>query len=157
MKLNLDRISGLFFLALSVAYYVLATDIELYPGDDEELINAQTFPKVIGMVAGVVSFLILVLPSKGAAETVDWRSFDWLRPATLCALMVAYGLTIKWPGFLLATTGFLALGFLVLGERRLWVLGLASLPVAAGFEAVLHGLLDIYIEDPFLTAIGLRG
>ena len=157
MPISRDRISALFFLALSIAFYVTALDIELYPGDEDYPINAQTFPKFIGVVGAVVSFLILVLPSKGPPRAVDWKAFDWLRPALLCALMIAYGLTIKWPGFFLATTGFLFAGFLVLGERRPWVLLVASVPVAAGFEAILDGLLDIYIEDPFLTAIGIKG
>ena len=157
MLITKDRVSALVFLALSVAYYVMAGEIELYPGDEDYPITAQTFPKVIGLIAGVVSFLIIVLPSRAAGEAIDWWAYDWLRPAGLCALMVLYGLTIKWPGFFLATAGFLVLGFLLLGERRIWVLAVASLPVAAGFEAILDGLLGIYIEDPFLSAIGLKG
>ena len=156
MTITRDRIGALFFLALAIAYYVMAGQIELYPGDEDYPINARTFPKFIGAVAAVVSFLILILPAKGADERIDWRGFDWRRPALLCLLMVAYGLTIKWPGFFLATSGFLFAGFLVLGERRLWVLLVASLPVAAGFEAVLDGLLGIYIEDPLLSAIGIK-
>ena len=122
MKITRDRISALFFLVLSIAYYIGAGEIELYPGDEEELINAQTFPKFIAVMAGIFSFLILVLPAKAAEEKIDWAGFDWLRPLLLCALMVAYGLTIKWPGFFLATSLFLIGGFLVLGERRWWVI-----------------------------------
>lgn len=154
MKLTRDRMSALFFLALSIAYYMGATGIELYPGDEEELINAQTFPKFIGVMAGIFSFLILVLPAKGAEEKIDWRSYDWRRPLVLCALMAGYGLTIKWPGFFLATSVFLIGGFLVLGERRWWAVLVASIPVAAAFEFILAGLLDIYIEDPFVSWIG---
>ncbi len=132
-----------------------ATQIELYPGDEEELINAQTFPKFIGVMAGIFSFLILVLPAKGEEERIGWAAFDWWRPIGLCALMVVYGLTIKWPGFFLATSFFLIGGFLLLGERRWWVVLVSSLPIAAGFELILHGLLGIYIEDPFVRWIGL--
>ena len=156
MKISRDRISALFFLALSVAYYIGATGIELYPGDEEELINAQTFPKFIGVMGGIFSFLILVLPAKGQEEKIDWAGFDWRRPLILAALMVAYGLTIKWPGFFLATSLFLICGFLLLGERRWWVVLAASIPIAAGFELVLDNLLGIYIEDPFLVWIGLK-
>ncbi len=155
MAITRDRASALFFLALSIAYYLGAGGIELYPGDEDSLINAQTFPRFIGLMAGICSFLILVLPAKGAEESIAWAKFDWRRPALLCALMVAYGLTIKWPGFFLATAFFLLGGFLVLGERRWWVLLVASLPVAAGFEFALSGLLNIYIEDPFLTWLGV--
>lgn len=156
MKITRDRMSALFFLALSIAYYLGATGIELYPGDEEELINAQTFPKFIGVMAGIFSFLILVLPAKGEEEKIDWAGFDWVRPVLLCALMVGYGLTIKWPGFFLATSFFLICGILVLGERRWWAVLVASIPVAAGFEFILDGLLDIYIEDPFVIWLGLQ-
>ena len=156
MTITHDRISALFFLALSIAYYFGAGGIELYPGDEEELINAQTFPKFIGVMAGIFSFLILVVPPKGEAHTVSWAAFDWKRPLLLCALMVAYGLTIKWPGFFLSTSVFLIGGFLVLGERRWWAILAASIPIAAGFELILDGLLDIYIEDPFLIWLGIK-
>lgn len=155
MRLTRDRLSALFFLALSIAYYLGAMRIELYAGDEAELINAQTFPKFIAVMAGIFSFLILVLPAKGAEAKIDWAGFDWARPVLLCLLMVAYGLTIKWPGFFLATSSFLICGFVVLGERRWWVILIASLPIAAGFEFVLNGLLDIYIEDPFVRWVGL--
>ncbi len=156
MKITRDRMSALFFLALSIAYYLGAMQVELYPGDEEELINAQTFPKFIGVMAGIFSFLILVLPAKGEEEKIDWAGFDWVRPVLLCALMVGYGLTIKWPGFFLATSFFLICGILVLGERRWWAVLVASIPVAAGFEFILDGLLDIFIEDPFVIWLGLQ-
>lgn len=156
MKIGRDRIGALFFLALSIAYYIGATQIELYPGDEVEPINARTFPRFIGIMAGIVSFLILVLPAKGEEPELGWAGLDWRRPLLLAALMVVYGLTIKWPGFILATAFFLIGGFLVLGERRWWVVLAASLPVAVGFELVLDGLLDIYIEDPFAVWIGIK-
>ena len=155
MNITRDRMSALVFLALSIAYYMSATGIELYPGDEEELINAQTFPKFIGVMAGLISFLILVLPQKREAA-IAWSDFDWRRPLILCVLMVLYGLTIKWPGFFLSTSVFLICGFLVLGERRWWAILAASIPIAAGFEFILDGLLDIYIEDPFVTWLGLK-
>ena len=156
MTITRDRISALFFLALSVAYYLGAMQIELYPGDEEELINAQTFPKFIGLMAGIFSFLILVLPAKGEEEKINWAGFDWRRPLLLAGLMVLYGLTIKWPGFFLSTSLFLIGGFLVLGERRWWAILALSVPIAGGFELVLDGLLGIYIEDPFLTWLGIK-
>ena len=155
MTITRDRVSALVFLALAIAYYLGATGIELYPGDEEELINARTFPKFIGLMAGIISFLILVMPQK-REEKIVWSSFDWRRPIVLCVLMVLYGLTIKWPGFFLSTSAFLVCGFLLLGERRWWAILAASIPIAAGFEFILNGLLDIYIEDPFVTWLGLK-
>ena len=156
MRITRDRIGALFFLALAIAYAVAAGGIELYPGDEEELFNARTFPRFIGVMGALFAFLILVQPARNAEDEVDWSTYDWGRPALLCLFMLAYGLAIKWPGFFLATSVFLAAGILLLGERRWWLVLLASLPVAAGFEFILDGLLGIYIEDPLLSWLGLK-
>ncbi len=156
MRITRDRIGAFLFLALAIAYFLVARDIELYPGDEEELFSAQTFPRFIGIMTAIFAFLILVLPRKGAEEKFDWTAYDWVRPLLLCGLMLLYGVSIKWPGFFLATTVFLACGVVLLGERRWWRVLLASLPVAAGFEFILAGLLDIYIEDPFVAWLGLN-
>ena len=156
MKISRDRVSALLFLVLSFAYFMAAREVELYPGDEDELINARTFPRFIGVSAMAFSLLIAVLPSRGSDARIDWRQFDWIRTALLCGLMVLYGLTIKTLGFFLSTSLFLAAGFLVLGERRIWVLFLGAVPIAAGFEWILDGFLGIYIEDPFLVWLGIK-
>ena len=67
-----------------------------------------------------------------------------------------YGFTIKSVGFLLSTSVFLIGGYLLLGERRLWLLLLASVPVAGSFQFILDGLLGIHITDPFLEMLGVK-
>ena len=76
MKLTRDRIGALFFLCAAVGYYLMAGSIELYPGDEYEPINAQTFPKVIGAVGAILSLLIIVLPGKGDEAPVGWAGND---------------------------------------------------------------------------------
>lgn len=152
--LSEQRIVSLVFLGLATAYTVLAGDIQLYPGDEFEKINAQTFPKAIGYALIVLSVIHLFMPH--SAEKVSWRRFDWVKVLGLLGLMVLYGFTIKSVGFLLSTTGFLVLGFLLLGERRPLILFVASFPLAAGFQFALHGVLGVYIEDPFLALFGLQ-
>ena len=151
-----DRVSGFVLLVISLGYFLSAYQIELYPGSEEDFINAQTFPKAIGLAAILFAFLIMVLPSKDEEGFASWKTMDWLRPAALCVLMIFYGLTIKSVGFLLSTSVFLIGGFLILGERRIWMLLLASVPIAAGFEFILDGLLGIYIADPFLEWLGVK-
>ena len=156
MNISRDRVSGFLLLVLSFAYFMAAREVELYPGSEEEFINARTFPRFIGVSAMAFSLLIVVLPSRGSDDRIDWRQFDWVRSALLCGLMVLYGLTIKTLGFFLSTSLFLTAGFLVLGERRIWALLLGAVPIAAGFEWVLDGFLGIYIEDPFLAWLGIK-
>jgi len=151
-----DRVSGFVLLVISLAYFLLAYQIELYPGSEEDFINAQTFPKAIGITAIVFAFLIMVLPNKDDEGFASWKALDWARPALLCVLMIFYGLTIKSVGFLLSTSVFLIGGYLLLGERRLWLLLVASVPVAGAFEFILDGLLGIHIVDPFLEMLGVK-
>ena len=151
-----DRVSGFVLLALSLGYLFMAYQIELYPGSEEDFINAQTFPKAIGMAAALFAFLIMVIPGKDDEGFAAWKMMDWLRPAALCVLMVLYGLTIKSVGFFLSTSVFLFAGYLLLGERRPLILLLASFPVAGAFQFILDGLLGIHIVDPFLSMLGVK-
>ncbi len=159
-----DRYTALFFLALSIAYGVLATDIELYPGSEGETFTARTLPIVLGWVGGIVALLMLVMPSEPPEPSEPSepsepapaaRRFDWPRTGLLCVLMVLYGLTIRPVGFLISTSVFLAAGFAVLGTRDWKVFAFVPFPVTAGFEFMLRGLLGIYIRDPFLEMLGV--
>lgn len=151
-----DRVSGFVLLALSLGYLFMAYQIELYPGSEEDFINAQTFPKAIGIAAAGFAFLIMVMPGADDEGFASWKTLDWMKPAALCVLMVLYGLTIKSVGFFLSTSVFLLAGYLLLGERRPWVLGAASVPVAGAFQFILDGLLGIHITDPFLAMLGIK-
>jgi len=50
---------------------------------------------------------------------------------------------------------FLIVSYLYLGVRSYKVIILSSLPVVAGLQFMLHGLLDVYIRDPFLQFLGV--
>lgn len=155
--LNRDRISALVLLAFSIAYGVLAYDIELYFVAPDDPFTPRTFPIALSWAGGAVALLILILPGKGTPTfSLDAiKAMDWPRILGLCVLMIAYGLTIKRFGFLISTSLFLICGYWLLGERRWWLLLLASIPVAVGFQFILHGLLGVYITDPMLKALGV--
>ena len=68
-----------------------------------------------------------------------------------------YGITILRAGYFLSTSIFLVLSYIVLGERKwIWIF-LLSFPFVAIFMYLLHGLLNIYLRDPFLKFIGIMG
>ncbi len=145
-----DRLSALLFLALSLGYGALALQIELFPGSEYQLFTARTLPFGLAAAGIVVSFLMLVLPSRSAEPAPTTAGFKWAKVAGLCALMLFYGATITRLGFVVSTSLFLIGGILLLGERRWHVaLGL-SLPVALAFWALLTQLLGIYLEPGLL-------
>ena len=82
-------------------------------------------------------------------------AFAWWPVISLCALMTAYGFALKPIGFFISTSLFLLIGFMILGERRRRILLLSSIPLAAGMQWILHGLLGIYIADPALQWLGI--
>ncbi len=74
-----------------------------------------------------------------------WNRYDWPRVGLLLLTMVAYGATFTWLGFLVSTMLFLGAGYLILGERRLVVIGSASVLVTVGFWLIMTKLLGIYL------------
>ena len=159
MTITSDRIAALIFLAFSIAYGLLAREIELPWGAEDEPFNPQTFPIALSWMGGLIAVLILIAPSgkKAGIAPGTLRGYDWPRVIGLLALMVVYALTIRSVGFFISTNLFLIAGFLLLGERRPWVLAMASVPLVAFFQFVLHGVLGIYLVDPVLKSLGVIG
>ncbi len=61
--------------------------------------------------------------------------------------MIFYGATLEPFGFIISTITFLILGYLILGERRVKTLILASVPVVIIFWAIMTQLLGIYLSS----------
>ena len=71
--LNRDRISALVLLAFSIAYGVLAYDIELYFVAPDDPFTPRTFPIALSWAGGIVALLILILPGQGRAHLLARR------------------------------------------------------------------------------------
>jgi putative tricarboxylic transport membrane protein len=145
-----EKVGALFFLVLSIAYGLLAFDIPLTFVGEDEVFTARSMPMALAIAGAVVSFLILVLPSAKTDDstkvTAVFHGLDWKRVGLLAVLMVFYGLTIRWLGFILSTTLFLIGGFRVLGERRIKVLLLASIPLVVVFWFLMTRILGVYLD-----------
>ena len=57
----------------------------------------------------------------------------------------------------LTTSLFLLSSYYLLGERRWTLMFVLSFPFVAVFMFLIHGLLDIYLTDPILKALGVIG
>ena len=152
MSISYTRISALVFLLLFIIYSYLAGEIKVFVFDENADFNARTFPKLISYLGIIFSFLTLVL-SKNKDEPM--AQYEWLKVFVLFVLVFTYGIIIKSIGFFIATNLFLLLSYYYLGVRNYKVLLLCSLPVVAGLQFMLHGLLDVYIRDPFLQFLGI--
>lgn len=144
-----EKVGALLFMMFSIAYGALIPRIDIPFFLQEDVFTSKTMPTALAILGGIVSFLIIVLPSSSNEEDrveAAFKGLDWKNTILLVILMVIYGLTIKVVGFILSTILFLILGFWILGERRIKVILLSSIPLVVIFWYVLSQLLDIYID-----------
>jgi len=146
MTLSRDAAAALGFLAFSIAYGWQATGIDVFPGQEYEPFTPQTFPLALAVIGAILG-LAQVAKSLRApeAEAAPWARYDWPRVGLLLLSMLFYGATFTWLGFLVSTMLFLAAGYLILGERRVVVIGAASVLVTVGFWAIMTKVLGIYL------------
>ena len=156
MKITPSKLISLLFFVFSGFYLYYAHQIQVFTFDENAPFNAKTFPIYLGYAGLIFSALYIILPETRPSN-VDLTVLDYKKTITLVILMVLYGLTILRVGYFLSTSIFLVLSYIVLGERKwLWIF-LLSFPFVAIFMYLLHGLLNIYLRDPFLQYIGVMG
>jgi putative tricarboxylic transport membrane protein len=155
-----DKVGALFFLALSLFYGSMIFKIPLNVMAETAFLTARTVPITIAVFGIIISLLILILPSRdtdGKGDIVKtFRGFEWKRAGLLLVLMILYGLLIKVAGFIASTILFLIAGFRILGEKRIKILLVASIPFVIVFWFLLNKILGIYLEPGILFSF-LRG
>ncbi len=156
MKISSVKIISLLFFVLSAFYLYTAYQIQVFSFDENAPFNAKTFPIYLGYIGMFLAGLKIILPER-VKEEVDHKILDYKKVIFLIIIMVFYGLTILRAGFFLSTSFFLLFAYYFLGERRWkWML-MFSFPFVALFVFLLHGVLDIYLRDPFLKLLGIIG
>ena len=88
---------------------------------------------------------------------VDHKNLEYKKTGILILIAIIYGATTLKVGYFLTTSLFLFASYYFLGERRWILMFLLSFPFVAVFMYLLHGILDIYLRDPFLQSIGVMG
>ena len=156
MRISIDKIISLLFFVLSAFYLYQTYQIRVFSFDENAPFNAKTFPTFIAYFGMLLSVLYVVLPERSRSE-VDHKVLDYKSVLFLIVITIIYGFIILRAGFFLSTSLFLFFSYYFLGERRwIWMFVL-SFPFVALFMFLLHGLLDIYLRDPFLKMLGIIG
>ena len=156
MNISPSKIISLLFFIFSGFYLYTAHQIQVFAFDEDAAFNAKTFPIYLGYAGLIFSALYIILPETKPSN-VDLKILDYKRTIILVILMILYGLTILRIGYFLSTSLFLVSSYIVLGERKwIWIF-ILSFPFVAIFMYLLHGLLNIYLRDPFLQFIGIMG
>lgn len=150
MNIKSEKVGALFILALSITYGIFAFKIPLIFLSRGESLNARTMPYALSIAGIVLSLLIILLPGLDKDEATTVKSvvqgLDWRRTAWFIGLMVVYSLGMPWIGFVVASIGFMAGGIMILGERRIKVIVLASVPLVVGLWFILTKVLGMYIS-----------
>ncbi len=156
MKISSVKIISLLFFVLSAFYLYTAYQIQVFSFDENAPFNAKTFPIYLGYAGMFLAGLKIILPER-LKEEVDHKVLDYKKVILLVIIMIFYGLTILRVGFFVSTSIFLLLSYYFLGERRWKFMIIFSFPFVAIFMFLLHGLLNIYLRDPFLKYLGIIG
>ena len=156
MKISSVKIISLLFFVLSAFYLYTAYQIQVFSFDENAAFNAKTFPIYLGYTGMFLAGLKIILPER-LKEEVDHKVLDYKKVIFLVIIMIFYGLTILRIGFFVSTSIFLLLSYYFLGERRWKFMIIFSFPFVAIFMFLLHGLLNIYLRDPFLKYLGIIG
>ena len=156
MRLSTDKIISLLFFILSAFYLYHTYQIQVFSFDENAPFNAKTFPTFLSYLGMFLSILYVTLPERIPSQ-VDHKVLDYKSTLFLVVIVTIYGFIILKAGFFLSTSLFLFSAYYFLGERRwIWMFVL-SFPFVALFMFLLHGLLDIYLRDPFLKMLGIIG
>ncbi len=112
----------------------------------------SSFPKVLA-IGGVFTALVVLSgfeksPDPNALDINYRRLTDYKlgQAVTLLLLMVGYALVLRPIGFLAATFLFLAIGALILGERRYVIIAVVSAAAAAGVWYLVNIVLGIFLN-----------
>jgi putative tricarboxylic transport membrane protein len=156
VNINTTKIISLLFFIFSVFYLYTAYQIQVFTFDENAPFNAKTFPIYLGYAGMFFSGLKVILPESNTIK-VDHKNLEYKKTGILILIAIIYGATILKVGYFLTTSLFLASSYYFLGERRWFLIFILSFPFVAGFMYLLHGVLEIYLRDPFLKYIGVMG
>jgi putative tricarboxylic transport membrane protein len=144
-----EKAGALILLTFSIAYGLLAFKVPLTFLAQRETFNARTMPFALGIIGTLLSFLILVFPSGQTDEEEKvkdaFRGLDWSSVGLLLGIMIFYSMTLRFLGFVISSIIFLVGGFCILGERRIWLLFIGSVPLVLFIWFLMGRFLGMYI------------
>ena len=74
------------------------------------------------------------------------ENYEWGKGIGLLILAVIYTLSLRQAGFLIATSLFLSIGGLMLGERKIWILLLVSCAASFLVWYLVDEVLSIFMR-----------
>lgn len=147
MSEKLHRLATIVLFVVFAAYGLESLTIPLFPGQEFEPFKPRTMPVALAII-GMFLAGVRIIRLSGTPEAVDGQAlaaFNWAPAIRLCLVMLAYGFLMDRLGFIVSTTLFLTVAFLVLGERRRSVLLFFPLAFSAAFFLLMTRGLGLYL------------
>jgi len=154
IMLSINRWIALGMLAFSSGYGYLAFTYRILPFEQFLEMKPNTLPIGLAVAGMVCSAVLVVMPDSRSSSEENKvigsdqkylespENYEWGKGIGLLILAVIYALSLRQTGFLIATSLFLSIGGLMLGERKVWIL----LPVSC-----LASFLVWYLVDEVLS------
>ena len=150
--LSINKWIALGMLAFSSGYGYLAFTYKILPFEQFLAMKPNTLPIGLALAGMVCSVALLLIPDgQNSSSTKEDKvivsdqkylespeHYEWSKGIGLLILAVIYSLSLRQAGFLIATSLFLSIGGLILGERKFWIL----LPVSFTASFLVWYLVD---------------
>jgi putative tricarboxylic transport membrane protein len=148
LKFN-DAVSGLFFIALALAIFLLTRNYPEMPG---QAYGPDLFPRLIATLMAVGGAVLLIKGWRKLSEIPLVKLEDWCRSPrhvgnffAVLSVLVFYILVSDWLGFMI--TAFIGLFFLML-----WLRGVAhwrsSILISLATVAVMQQFFSQFLRVP---------
>jgi putative tricarboxylic transport membrane protein len=162
---NKEKVGSAFVLLFALIYLNATFDIPIHKMIFIEIFNARTLPIFLAIATIIISLILIFMPGGGLSDetiadetmTDAVAGFQWKPCLLLTVLMLLYGLTFNFFGFLLATFLFLFIGFSILEEKRYRKSATVAGAVAFFMWAVLTQMFDIYLDSGDLYRLVVAG
>ena len=157
---NKEKVGSAFVLLFALIYLNATFDIPVHKMIFIEIFNARTLPMFLATATIIICLILIFMPGGGLSDetmTDAVAGFQWKPCFLLTVLMLLYGLTFNFFGFLLATFLFLFTGFSILEEKRYRKSATVAGAVALFMWAVLTQMFDIYLDSGDLYRLVVAG
>ena len=155
--MTLERAIAGIFVAVCLAYGYTAfvvMEAELLPFERNMTFLPNVLPKWLSVLGIVAGFFVLVRSKPapdaeldpGGIDVRSLRQYKLGQAVFLLALMIAYALLLRPAGFIAATSLFLLVGSIILGERRYVVLVPVSVLAAFIVWYLVQEVLGIFLR-----------
>ena len=149
--INSDRLSGLFWLAISIFVCVEASRIGI--GDFHSQ-GPGFLPFWSGVMLSAFSIILVVTSTSkkpGRQEIKNlWTGMNWGKVVSVFILLLIYILLLPILGYLIATFGLMTPLFGIVGKTKLWIRAVAGIITVLATYIIFYVWLEVQLPKGIL-------